>query len=409
MHQFDIKTVFLHSPIAEKVYLEQLQEFVKQGSDGEKLVCRMNKSIYVSKQSANNRYKELANFLLRQGFIRSRNDPCLFASAETEGHNFNMVWFDEIIVASRSLTVISDVKKEIETTFRMEDSVRLHWFLGPRIRPEVGKVRVDQERYIETMLEWVQMDQCKPSRTPADLILKLQTAQIGDEEVEQRIYKSLLGSLLYLTKQARPGIMFTVNTPSRHMNAPNNQHWLGGNRLLRYLQVSKRLKLTYTKEASYDLVGESDADWCGNVNDRKPTAGYYFKLNGRCAALSWVVKKQATVAHSSLDAEYQGIAAADQEALYLKQLLEDFGIQLQLERTTRIVSNCAKTQSCTRRANTLRQNFTSFGTRHLIFLLGQKRLLFRLRKPITQQYAYKNPSSEQFYSKSVKLAVFAAD
>ena len=41
MHQFDLKTAFLHSAIEEEVYLEQPQEFVKRGSDGEKLVCRL--------------------------------------------------------------------------------------------------------------------------------------------------------------------------------------------------------------------------------------------------------------------------------------------------------------------------------------------------------------------------------
>ena len=61
-----------------------------------------------------------------------------------------------------------------------------------------------------------------------------------------------------------------------------------GKRLPRYLQGSKGLKLTYTKEASYDLVGESDAVWSGDMSDRKSTAGYYFKLNGRGAALSRV-------------------------------------------------------------------------------------------------------------------------
>ena len=99
-----------------------------------------------------------------------------------------------------------------------------------------------------------------------------------------------------------------------------------GKILLRYRQGSKGLKLFYTKEASYDLVRESDASWSGDVNDRKSTTVYYFKLNGRGAALSWGVKKQATVALSSLEAEYQGLAAAVQETLYLKQLLEDFGI-----------------------------------------------------------------------------------
>ena len=144
--------------------------------------------------------------------------------------------------------------------------------------------------------------------------MKLQTAQNGDEEVDQRIYRSLVGSLLYLAKQTRPDMMFPVNILSRHMNAPTNQHRMCGKRLLRYLQGSKGLKLTYTKEASYDLVGESDADWSGDVNDRKSTTDFYLKLNGRGAALSWGVKKQATVALSLSEAEYQGMAAAVQEA-----------------------------------------------------------------------------------------------
>ena len=138
---------------------------------------------------------------------------------------------------------------------RFRDRGRLHWFLGLRIRREKGKVTVNQERYIEKMLERCQMDQCKPSRTPADLSLKLNAAQNGDEEVDQWIYRSLVGSLLYLAKQTRPDIMFTVKILSRDMNPPTNQHWLCGKRLLRYLEGSKGLKLTYTKEANYDLVG----------------------------------------------------------------------------------------------------------------------------------------------------------
>ena len=199
------------------------------------------------KQAANNWYKELAIFLLRQGFTRSRNYHCLFARSEAEYHTFILVWVDNIIVASRSMTVISDVKKALEATFHMEDRGRLHWFLGLRIRQEEGKVTVEQKRYTETMLELFQMDQCKPSRTPADLNLKLQTAENGDEEVDQRIYRSLVGSLLYLAKQTRPDIMFRVNILSRHINATTNQHWLCRKQHLRYLQGSRGLKLTYTR------------------------------------------------------------------------------------------------------------------------------------------------------------------
>ena len=58
MHQFDVTTAFLHLPIEKEVYLEQPQEFEKQGSDGEKLVCRLNESIYGLKQADNNWHRE---------------------------------------------------------------------------------------------------------------------------------------------------------------------------------------------------------------------------------------------------------------------------------------------------------------------------------------------------------------
>ena len=54
--------------------------------------------------------------------------------------------------------------------------------------------------------------------------------------------------------------MLTVNILFRHMNAPTNQQWMCGKQLLRHLQGSKGIKLTYTKEASYCLAGESDVD-----------------------------------------------------------------------------------------------------------------------------------------------------
>ena len=111
------------------------------------------------------------------------------------------------------------------------------------------------------------------------------------------------------------------------MNAPTYQSTLDLRK--KSSAISSRFKRlnTYTKAGSYDLVGESDADWSGEVNDRKSTTGYYFKPNGRGAAFSWGINKQATVALSSSEAEYQRMAAAFQEALYLKQLLDGFGIQ----------------------------------------------------------------------------------
>ena len=82
------------------------------------------------------------------------------------------------------------------------------------------------------------------------------------------------------------------------------------------------------KNSNSDIIGDSDADWSGDLNDRKSTTGYHFKFEGNGGAISWEVKKQATVALSSAEAEYQAMAAAVQETIYLRALLEDFGLAM---------------------------------------------------------------------------------
>ena len=76
--QMDVKSAYLYSNIEEEIYLEQPQGFVKKENSGQKLVCKLNKSIYGLKQAAKNWYEALTSLLLKEGFKRSRNDYCLF-------------------------------------------------------------------------------------------------------------------------------------------------------------------------------------------------------------------------------------------------------------------------------------------------------------------------------------------
>ena len=72
-----------------------------------------------------------------------------------------------------------------------------------------------------------------------------------------------------------------------------------------------------------ELYGYSDADWAGDVDTRRSTSGYVFKIGD--AAISWCSKKQITVAKSSTEAEYVALSAAAQEAIWLRRLLMDIG------------------------------------------------------------------------------------
>ena len=69
---------------------------------------------------------------------------------------------------------------------------------------------------------------------------------------------------------------------------------------------------------SAKCVGYSDADWAGDLSDRKSTSGYVFQMSG--AAITWRSKKQSYVTISTAEAEYTALACAAQEAVWLQQL-----------------------------------------------------------------------------------------
>ena len=79
------------------------------------------------------------------------------------------------------------------------------------------------------------------------------------------------------------------------------------------------LGLVYSKDKDQECTGYSDADWAGDLGDRKSTSGYIFKLSG--GAISWRSKKQSCVALSIAEAEYIALASAAQESVLLQELL----------------------------------------------------------------------------------------
>ncbi|KAK2574851.1 hypothetical protein KPH14_012986, partial [Odynerus spinipes] len=80
-------------------------------------------------------------------------------------------------------------------------------------------------------------------------------------------------------------------------------------------------KIEYSKYEDCNLVGYSDADWANETESRNSMTGYIFTKQG--GPISWISKKQRTVALSSTEAEYIAMATACQEALWLNQLSKE--------------------------------------------------------------------------------------
>ena len=186
LRQMDVKSAYLHPEIKEEIYLEKPSGFEKIDPTGKKLVCRLNKSIYGLKQAAENWYEELANLLIQQNFVRSKNDYCLSSKNEKGKKLIVLSWVDDLVIAGSSLEAIEELKKTLETKFKMGDRGKLEWFLGMQINEDSEKITLDQQTHIESILEKFSMQDSNPSKTPSENNLKL----VKTAEVEQRTTSS---------------------------------------------------------------------------------------------------------------------------------------------------------------------------------------------------------------------------
>ncbi|XP_073138778.1 secreted RxLR effector protein 161-like [Henckelia pumila] len=141
---------------------------------------------------------------------------------------------------------------------------------------------------------------CNPVTTPMALNKKLQQHD-GAKKANATIYRSLVGSLMYLTN-TRPDIVHSMNMISRFMSDPSQIHFSAAKRILRYLQGTKNHGIKYTKEDENSLIGYTDSDWAGSIDDMKSMSGYVFCIGTK--PISWSSKKQKTFALSSAEAEY---------------------------------------------------------------------------------------------------------
>ena len=148
---------------------------------------------------------------------------------------------------------------------------------------------ISQSKYIKEVLKTFGLEDSKPVSTPMVTSLKLSK---NDEsaEVNQTFYRSMIGKLQYVV-HSRPDIALAVGIVARFSANPRENHLMAVKRIMRYLKGTEEYGLYYKKNDNFELKAYTDADWAGNIDDRKSTSGGAFFLGKRL--VTWTSKKQS--------------------------------------------------------------------------------------------------------------------
>ncbi|XP_070014399.1 secreted RxLR effector protein 161-like [Nicotiana sylvestris] len=163
---------------------------------------------------------------------------------------------------------------------------------------------IHQQKHVKELLKRFKIEDSKEIDTLIATTTKLDLDEHG-LSIDQKMYRGIIGSLLYLTP-SRPDIIFSVVLGARFQENPKESHLKTVKRILRCLKGTTDLCLLYPKGSDFNLVGYADTDYVGFLVDRKSTLGMAHFL-GSCL-VSWANKKQNSIALPTVEAEY--VAAA---------------------------------------------------------------------------------------------------
>lgn len=257
INQMDVDSAFLQGDLNDEIYMMQPELY----SDGTSRVCKLRKPIYGLKQASREWNKKLINKLKAADLSQSNIDPCVFYKMEDNKMLFIAIYVDDLLIFDNNDILRNDIKSNLMDKFKMKDLGTAEYCIGIHIirDRENGTISLDQEGYINNILQKFNMENCNPVSTPMDVSIKLTKAMSPktDAEIEAMVsipFQEAVGSILYLAQGTRPDISFTINNISRFNNRPGPSHWTAVKHLMRYLKGTSSAKLTFSKQTNSNLV-----------------------------------------------------------------------------------------------------------------------------------------------------------
>ncbi|GJW52839.1 putative ribonuclease H-like domain-containing protein [Tanacetum coccineum] len=260
VYQMDVKSAFLYGKIEEEVYVYQPPGF--EDPEFPDRVYKVEKALYGLHQAPRAWYETLSTYLLDNGFQRGQIDKTLFIKRVKSDILLVQVYVDDIIFGSTKKELCTEFEKLMHKKFQMSSMGELTFFLGLQVTQKDDGIFISQDKYVDEILKKFSFSTVKTASTPMETSKPL-LKDAEAEDVDVHLYRSMIGSLMYLTS-SRPDIMFV--------------------------------------DSLFNLEAYSDSDYVGASFDRKSTTGGCQFLGSRL--ISWQCKNQTIVTNSTTEAEY---------------------------------------------------------------------------------------------------------
>jgi hypothetical protein len=386
VHQFDIKTAFLHGDIDIDVYMEQPQGFEM----GLCLVCKLTKCLYGLKQAPRAWFAKLTQFLETLGLGPSVADPSIWFGKPFGLPVYISLVVDDTLVTSPDESHTRRLIHTILQRFKGEPTSPADWYVGMKLnwQPD-GTVILTQRAHIEKILKEHFPEGVTPRTTPVPLTAKF-TRKGKALDTRKHNYASVVGAFLFLGSYTRIDIVAIINRYAKYISCPTQELWELIVHTMGYLLHTIDCGLHLGR--NHTTVMYADSDYASCIDTRRSHTGWVFILYG--SAVCWQSKCQTTVAVSTTEAEYQAVASSAREALWLRQLLPTFGINLKqfMIRTDSMgAMNSLKNPQITQRTKHIdvMHHFVrercAKGDLTLEFVIGAKNLADFLTKPVPKE------------------------
>ena len=306
------------------------------------------------------------------------------------------MFVDDFLITGKDQNLIDWLAVKLNEIFGIRDLGTCRKFVGIELEYKNKSIHLHQRTYIKELIKTYRLADADPVKSPMEAGLKIEKP-IYDSKYERKV-RGILGSLAYIARGTRPDINFAVNYLSRFQHCANSEIYAYALRILKYLKSTINHSLIYKKrnniDVNYPLKVFVDSDHGSDRSDRKSTSGVIVQMYGN--TIDWYVRKQESVATSSVEAEYVALSLSGKITLGYKNLLDNFEINVN---TVPIYcdSNGAITNANTN--NSTRMKHVDIAYHHIRDLVNKKYI-----------YVFKIAGTEQLadiLTKATSLQIFA--